>query len=83
MINIFNFFKKRDILQNLDEKEYTKYLARQFELKTGKKLDMKTPETFNQKIQWLKLNNVTELKRFCMDNAAARSYVRKKLEKSI
>lgn len=88
MRNIFSFFKKRDIgrppwdyflLQNLDEKDYPKYLAREFQLKTGEKLDMKKPKTFNQKIQWLKLNDVTDLKKFCTDKVTARSYVRKKI----
>ncbi len=60
----FNFIKKNEILKppydyeflmNLEEEKYPLYLKRIFELSTGKKLNLKNPKTFNEKIQWLKL----------------------------
>lgn len=33
------------------------YLKLLFRLKTGKKLDLKNPQTFNEKLQWLKLHD--------------------------
>ena len=93
MKNIFEFFRKDNIgnppwdyyfLQNLDEKEYPKYLAKLFYLNTGEKLplshrviDKKKLKTFNQKIQWIKLYGVTDLMRDCTDKVKVRDYVRK------
>ena len=64
-------------LKNLDESEYPKYLAKLFYINTGEKLplkfdfknkswiiDKKKCKTFNQKIQWLKLYDATDLKSF-------------------
>ena len=82
----YYFFK------NLDEKEYPRYLAKLFYMNTGEKLplkydfknkswiiDKKKCKTFNQKIQWLKLYDATDLKRKCTDKAAVRDYVAEKI----
>ncbi|MDY3006748.1 ATP-grasp fold amidoligase family protein [Anaerococcus porci] len=37
------------------------------------------PTTFNEKIQWLKLNNNTELKTKCADKLSVRDYIGKKI----
>ena len=73
-------------LQNLDEKEYPKYLAKLFYLNTGEKLplshgiiDKKKLRTFNQKIQYFKLYGVTDLMRDCTDKVKVRDYVREKI----
>ena len=101
MKNIFNFLRKNDIgnppwdyyfLQNLDEKEYPKYLAKLFKLNTGEKLPLKWDfrnrrrvidknkcKTFNQKLQWLKLYGVTPLMRDCTDKVLVRDYVKEKI----
>ena len=98
MKNIFNFLTKDDIgeppweyyfLQNLDKKEYPRYLAKLFKLNTGENLPLKYDfklknwvidknkcKTFNQKIQWIKLHGVTDLMRKCTDKVAVRDYVR-------
>ena len=70
-----------DFLLNLDEKEYPNYLAKLFHLKTGEKLDLKHPKTFNQKIQWIKLYGITDLMRQCTDKVAVRDYIREKIGK--
>ena len=73
-------------LQNLPEKEYPRYLAKLFYLNTGEKLplrhgviDKKKLKTFNQKIQWIKLNGVTDLMRDCTDKVKVRDYVKEKI----
>ena len=101
MQNIFNFLRKNDIgnppwdyyfLQNLDEKEYPRYLAKLFKLNTGENLPLKYDfklknwvidknkcKTFNQKIQWIKLYGVTNLMRDCTDKIQVRYYVKEKI----
>ena len=34
-----------------------KFLKRMYKAKLGKELDLKTPQTFNEKMQWLKLHD--------------------------
>ena len=101
MNTILNFLRKNDIgeppwdyyfLQNLEKREYPKYLAKIFYYKTGEKLplkyDFKTKnwtinknkcKTFNQKIQWLKLYDATPLKKDCTDKIKVRSYAKEKI----
>lgn len=85
---IKDFFNKDDIgeppweyhfLQNLPESEYPKYLTKLYYYKTGEKLDLKNPKTFNEKIQWLKLYDATPLKRDLTDKVKVRDYVREKI----
>jgi hypothetical protein len=46
---------------------------------TGKKLRLKDPVTFNEKLQWLKLNDRRKLYQICADKLQVRDYVAKKL----
>jgi len=46
---------------------------------TGKKLHLKEPVTFNEKLQWLKLNDRRDLYRICADKLQVRDYVAEKL----
>ena len=81
-----------NFLLNLDESEYPKYLAKVFNYKTGEKLPLKFDfkihnwiidknkcKTFNQKIQWIKLNGITDLMRKCTDKVLVRDYVKEKI----
>ena len=93
--NINNFLKKDSIgeppwdyyfLENLDEAEYPRYLAKLFYLNTGEKLPLKHGvidknrcKTFNQKIQWIKLYGVTDLMRKCTDKVSVRNYVKERI----
>ncbi|RHW39525.1 hypothetical protein D1B33_01380 [Lysinibacillus yapensis] len=43
----------------------------------GKKLDLKNPKTFNEKLMWLKLNENDELKTKCTDKFLVRKYISK------
>ncbi len=68
-----------DFLISLDEKEYPKYLAKGFYQQTGEELDLKNPKTFNQKIQWLKLNDTTPLKTTLTDKVLVRNFIKEKI----
>lgn len=46
---------------------------------SGKKLRLKEPVTFNEKIQWLKLNDRREVYPICADKLRVRDYVAQKL----
>lgn len=53
-----------------------------FHLKTGRKLDLKNPKGFNEKLNWLKLydsKGSNDLKPYLSDKYAARAYVEKVL----
>lgn len=54
-----SFFKSvyilfTNICSIIPDKLYLKFI---FRIRTGKKLNLENPETFNEKIQWLKLHN--------------------------
>ena len=66
-------------LQNLPASEYPKYLAKLYKIKTGERLNLKHPKTFNEKIQWIKLYGVTPLMRDCTDKVKVRDYVKEKI----
>lgn len=47
-----------------------------FRIKTGYKLNLKEPKTFNEKLQWLKLNDRNPLYTKLVDKFAVRDYVK-------
>ena len=49
-----------------------------FRLKQGYKLNLKNPETFNEKIQWIKLYDKNPLMPKCVDKFTVRDYVERK-----
>lgn len=51
------------------------YLKMLFPLRTGYKLNLKNPQTFNEKLQWLKLNNRKPEMVKMVDKVAAKEYV--------
>ncbi|MDZ5782823.1 ATP-grasp fold amidoligase family protein [Marinococcus luteus] len=55
------------------------YLVIQYYLKTGKKLNLKRPRTFNDKLQWLKLYDQRDFYTQCVDKYKVRSYVKEKI----
>ena len=54
LLKWFNRLDRRNILRLLSDKTYVKIIYR---LKFNKKLNLKDPKTFNEKLQWLKLYN--------------------------
>ena len=49
-----------------------------FKIKQGYKLNLKNPTTFNEKIQWIKLNDKNPLMPKCVDKYTVREYVESK-----
>jgi hypothetical protein len=62
-----------NILYKLNPSVTLKLLYR---LKTGRRLDLKSPKTYTEKIQWLKLNYKSKLLPICSDKYTARKYVK-------
>lgn len=61
---------------NLPDKEY---LGRKFECCMGKRLDLKNPKTFNEKLQWLKLYDRKPEYTVMVDKYKVRNYIKGKL----
>lgn len=62
-----------NILYKLNPSVTLKLLYR---LKTGHRLNLKSPKTYTEKIQWLKLNYKSKLLPICSDKYTARKYVK-------
>tara|TARA_R110002049_G_scaffold296797_1_gene485186 strand:+ start:18657 stop:19556 length:900 start_codon:yes stop_codon:yes gene_type:complete len=54
-------------------------LKQRFKRKLGYTLNLKHPKTFNEKIQWLKLYDKTDLHTICADKYAVRSHIQNKI----
>lgn len=68
-------FDKKDNRNMPDEK----YLKIKYYLSLGKKLDLENPQTFNEKLQWLKLFNRNPLYTRLVDKYLVRDYIKEKL----
>ena len=55
------------------------YLLLMFRLKMGRKLDLKNPKTFNEKLQWLKLHNRNPLYTTMVDKYAVKKWMIEKI----
>lgn len=53
-------------------------LKLQYRIKTGRKLNLKNPQRYTEKLQWYKLNNQNPLMIPCVDKAEVRAYVERK-----
>ena len=58
----------------LNDEDYLKLL---FKLNTGKKLNLDSPKTYNEKLQWLKLYNREDIHTTMVDKYEAKKYVAK------
>ncbi|MBR4328550.1 MAG: glycosyltransferase [Candidatus Riflebacteria bacterium] len=67
------------ICNNSKESEYARLLTDLFYIQTGSKLNLANPKTFNEKLQWLKLNDNSDLKTTLSDKYAVRSWISKKI----
>lgn len=67
---------------NLDRDYYRTELQRWYRDRTGKVLSLDFPQTFNEKIQWLKLYDSTPLKTALSDKYLVRKYVAEKIGES-
>ena len=55
------------------------YLKMMYRIRTGKKLNLKNPKSFNEKIQWLKLHGDNDSKTVLVDKYSVRQYIANKL----
>lgn len=56
-----------------------KFIYKEFEKNIGFKPNLENPQTFNEKLQWLKLNDRTPLHTICSDKYKVRDYVKAKI----
>lgn len=63
---------KKNLLKLIPDKTYLKLKYRK---KMGKKLNLENPQTFNEKMQWLKLNDRKEIYTKMVDKYEAKKYV--------
>ena len=77
IVEIDYFDKQR--YKNLPESEYPTALTHWYQMMTGKKLDLKHPKTFNEKIQWLKIFDRNPLKTQLVDKYAVKDWVKSKI----
>ena len=85
----FNFKSKKEedlyppysyeFYMGLDEKDYPKYLARVYKWIFNKDLDWNNLQTFNEKVQWLKLYDSTPIKTRLTDKVLVRDWVKEQI----
>ena len=51
------------------------YLKRMFKAKMGRELDLENPQTFNEKLQWMKIHDRKSIYTTMVDKYAAKKYV--------
>ena len=64
---------------SLSPSRYPRELKRWYKRVTGKKLNLRAPKTFNEKIQWMKLYDATPLKTRLADKYLVREWVKEKI----
>ncbi len=77
--NSFSNIKDYSFYECLPISEYKRELALWFKERTGKTLNLDNPQTFNEKIQWLKLYDSTPLKTRLADKYLVRDWVKEKI----
>ncbi len=72
LIKVYNFYLYRIISEK-------SLLKRNFRRSFNREIDFDNPETLNEKIMWLMLNDRTPLHTVCADKFAVRSYINSKI----
>lgn len=67
------------ICEYMPEEKYAEYLKDWFYRYTGNELNLDNPQTFNEKIQWMKLYDSTPLKTQLADKYLVRDWVKEKI----
>ncbi len=77
----FDAYNRRKSFQidSMTSGELARPLCHWFKAALGRPLNLDSPVTFDEKIQWLKLYDSTPLKTKCADKFLAREYVREKI----
>ena len=70
-----NLDTRRKILSLLNWIPDKPMLKLQYRIKLGRKLDLKNPQRYSEKIQWYKLNYRDPLMKTCVDKYAVREYI--------
>ena len=65
-----------ELYNNMSDEEY---LNRKFKALMGYEFDLQNPKTFNEKLQWLKLNDRKDIYTTMVDKYKVRDYVKEKL----
>ena len=73
----FNFMISHNMLDSMNDVDF---LKRQYLLFTGKPLDLDNPVSFNEKIQWIKLNDRNPLYTKMVDKYEAKELFKKKID---
>ena len=68
-----------DYHKSLKPYQYRRALEDWYKSRTGQKLDLDNPQTFNEKIQWLKLYDSTPLKTKLTDKYEVREWIKEKI----
>lgn len=80
---IFHADKSQNFMYDFNAKllpnQYEKQLKKIYHMKTGKKLNLNNPRSFNEKIQWLKLYDTTPLKTKLADKYLVRGWIEEKI----
>ncbi len=77
--NIMNILFNMKILRKLPDDTFLKI---RYKLRMGKKLDLNNPQTFNEKLQWLKINDHNPLYTAMADKYEAKEYIKKRCGES-
>ena len=73
---VFGTLAARGFFDNMSDAQYLKYMYR---ARMNKNLDLENPKTFNEKLQWLKLNDRNPLYTRMVDKYEAKIYVSEKI----
>ncbi|MFA5080828.1 MAG: ATP-grasp fold amidoligase family protein [Candidatus Paceibacterota bacterium] len=76
----FNLYLLRLMSVFVPDEIYVKWQYKNF---FGRKLDLENPKSFNEKIQWLKLNWRDEILTICSDKYKVREYVKSRLGEKV
>ena len=68
----FGYFSRLGLLNWMSDETFVK---EEFKLRFNKKLDLDVPKTFNEKLQWLKLNDRKEMYTKMVDKHEVKKYV--------
>ena len=79
LLNMKYYFVYWNRFKGLTKAQERYILEKQFKWRMGYKLDLDNPKTFNEKIQWLKLNYRDPLMTKCADKVGVREYVKEKI----
>lgn len=72
----FGYLTKMGLFNSVKDEEF---LERKYRIELGKKLDLNHPRTFNEKMQWLKVHQHSEVYSEMVDKCAVKKIVAKKI----